>query len=219
MTAAIPYQGAQIPMVGAGTIPMPRFDTVTEDERPLNDDAFERRAILAVRGGDPSAYDYLVTKYMRRVLSIAWGFVRNAADAEDLAQDAFVRAFETMDRFQVGQPFGPWVCRIVTNRSLDLLKHRKRIRHEELSPDARAERRDDAEIPAMNSEIAMRIDRALQSLPEMQQIVARFYLVEELSHGEIALILDLNEGTVRSHLSIARRKLQEMLYDLHGESR
>lgn len=71
----------------------------------------------------------------------------------------------------------------------------------------------------MNDEITRRVDLALQSLPEMQRVVARLYLVEELGHAEIALILELNEGTVRSHLSIARRKLQEMLYDLYGESR
>ena len=60
---------------------------------PVNDDPIERRAIEGVKNGDGGSYDYLVSKYMKRVVSIAWGIVRNAADAEDLAQEAFVRSF------------------------------------------------------------------------------------------------------------------------------
>src|ERR687888_161749 len=82
---------------------------------PPSDDPIERRAIEAVKQGDSGSYDFLVAKYMKRVVSIAWGIVRNAADAEDLAQEAFVKAFQTIGRFRSGEPFGPWIYRIVTN--------------------------------------------------------------------------------------------------------
>jgi hypothetical protein len=101
-----------------------------------NEDPIEARAIAAVKTGDAAAYDYLVSKYMRRVVSIAWGVVRNAADAEDLAQEAFVKAFENIARFKTGEPFGPWIYRIVTNLGLDVMKHRKRFRHEEITDSA-----------------------------------------------------------------------------------
>jgi RNA polymerase sigma-70 factor (ECF subfamily) len=184
----------------------------------INEDPIEARAIAAVKGGDAASYDYLVSKYMKRVISIAWGVVRNAADAEDLAQEAFVKAFENVGRFKTGEPFGPWIYRIVTNLALDVMKHRKRFRHEEITDAAPAARRDRADLPAIANELAQRIDRGIESLPAMQRIVARLYLVDEFGHSEIAGMTGLSEGTVRSHLSLARGKLKEKLADLHGGS-
>lgn len=178
-------------------------------------DPLERRAIEETRSGRPGSYDYLVETYMRRVVSIAWGIVRNPQDAEDLAQEAFVKAYQNIGKFKKGEPFGPWIYRIVTNLSLDLLKHRKRFRQEELPDSAQAARRDDADLPAASSELSSRIDRAIESLPEMQRVVARLHLVEQFEHSEIAAMMSLSEGTIRSHLSLARKKLKEQLADLH----
>ena len=182
------------------------------------DDAIEARAIGAVKNGDAGAYAYLVTKYMKRAVSIAWGIVRNADDAEDLAQEAFVKAFRTIGRFKSAEPFGPWIFRIVTNLALDMLKHRRRHREEELSDETPTSRRDRADLPAVQSEIASRIDEAIESLPEMQRVVARLHLVEDFSHSEIATMMGISEGTVRSHLSLGRSKLKEKLRDLYGGS-
>ena len=204
-----------------GPLVLDRLSWVTESESERlqpSEDSFEQRAIDAVKRGDASAYDYLVSKYMKRVVSIAWGIVRNAHDAEDLAQEAFVKAYQTIGRFKSGQPFGPWIFRIVTNLSLDVVKHRKRFRHEELRDVEPAARRDAADLPARSGELAVRIDEAIESLPEMQRIVARLYLVEEFGHAEIAAMTGLSEGTVRSHLSLARGKLKERLSDLYGDS-
>ncbi len=186
-------------------------------EAPRQDDAIESQAIAAVKGGDHHAYDYLVGKYMKRVVSVAWGIVRNATDAEDLAQEAFVKAFESIDRFRSGEPFGPWIYRITTNLALDVMKHRTKFRHEELSGQEPAARRDAAELPALAGEIGRRIDQAIESLPAMQRVVARLFLVEEFGHTEIATMTGLAEGTVRSHLSLARKKLREQLADIYGE--
>ena len=182
------------------------------------EDALEVAAIAETKAGRPEAYEYLVSKYLKRVISVAWGIVRNADDAEDLAQEALVRAYENIARFRTGDPFGPWIYRIVTNLSLDVVKHRSRVRQESLTEREEAKRRDRADLPAKTNEIASRIDAALQTLPEMQRLVARLHLVEEFSHTEIAEMLSLNEGTVRSHLSLARRKLREQLADIYGGS-
>jgi RNA polymerase sigma-70 factor (ECF subfamily) len=179
-------------------------------------DPLEVRAVASLQGGDRGAYDYLVSKYMKRVVSVAWNITRNAADAEELAQEAFVKAYETIGRFRSDQPFGPWIYRIVTNLSLDLMKHRTRFRHEEISEDAPARQGDGADVGAIRSELARRIDAALESLPQMQRIVARLFLIEEFEHGEIAAMMNLAEGTVRSHLSLARAKLKVQLADLYG---
>jgi RNA polymerase sigma-70 factor (ECF subfamily) len=182
-------------------------------------DPLESRAVAAVRAGDASAYDYLVAKYLRRTLSIVWGIVRNGQDAEDLAQEAFVKAFERMDRFREGEPFGPWIYRIATNLALDLVRHRARVVHQPPPDDLPAARLQEADVPARSNEIAQRIDAALESLPAQQCLVARLHLVEELEHSEIAAITGLSEGTVRSHLSLARKKLRESLRDLWPEEK
>lgn len=180
-----------------------------------DDDPLEARAIARVQDGDAEAYDTLVSKYLRRVVAIAWSITRNATDAEDLAQEAFVRAYQNIGRFRAGEPFGPWIGRIVTNLALDVMKHRRKFRHEELADTEPAGRRDGADVAAMSTDIASRIDTALDELPEMQRLVARLHLVEEMSHAEIATVMGLSDGTVRSHLSLARTKLKEKLADLY----
>lgn len=182
-----------------------------------DDDPLEARAIARVQQGDAAGFDYLVEKYLRRVVSIAYGVVRNSHDAEDLAQEAFVRAFEGIGRFRAGEPFGPWIFRIATNRALDVLKHRTKFRHEELANTEPAPRRDETQLRATSSEIAQRIDAALAELPDMQRIVATLHIVEEFEHAEIATMTGLSEGTVRSHLSLARKKLKTRLADLYGD--
>ncbi|MFA6956823.1 MAG: sigma-70 family RNA polymerase sigma factor [Thermoanaerobaculia bacterium] len=180
-------------------------------------DPLERRAVEAVRRGEPGGYDYLVSKYSRRALSIAWGIVRDAADAEDLVQEAFVRAYEKIGRFREGEPFGPWLYRIVTNLALDLVRHRTKF---PATPVESHEERGELRAASREwSDTASRIDRAIESLPEMQRVVARLFIVEEFEHAEIAAMTGLAEGTVRSHLSHARKKLQEALKDLREESR
>jgi len=177
----------------------------------------ESNVIARVQQGDAEAYDVLVSQYLRRVVSIAWGIVRNAHDAEDLAQEAFVKAYQNIGRFRTSEPFGPWIYRIVTNLALDVMKHRTKFRHEEIGHEQPAARRDDTELPAMSSEIGRRIDEAIESLPDMQRVVARLHLVEQFEHQEIAAMTGLSDGTVRSHLSLARKKLKEKLADLYGD--
>ncbi len=201
-----------------GPLVLDRLIFAVQDEASItatSDDPIERRAIEAVKNGDAGSYDFLVSKYMKRVVSIAWGIVRNASDAEDLAQEAFVKAFRTIGRFRSGEPFGPWIFRIVTNLALDTLKHRTRFRHEEISETEPAARRDGADLPALSNELSRRIDDAIESLPEMQRVVARLHLVEQFDHSEIADMTGLTQGTVRSHLSLARGKLKEKLADLY----
>jgi RNA polymerase sigma-70 factor (ECF subfamily) len=183
----------------------------------MHDGAQESIAIERIKAGDAQAYDALVTHYLPRVVAIARSVVRNTDDAEDLAQEAFVKAYQSIGRFRSGEPFGPWIYRIVTNLALDVVKHRTRFRHEAVTESEPAARRDRADLPARTNEIARRIDSALETLPEMQRVVARLHLVEQFEHDEIAAMTALTEGTVRSHLSLARKKLKEKLADLYGD--
>jgi RNA polymerase sigma-70 factor, ECF subfamily len=175
----------------------------------------ETLLIARAQSGDTRAYDALVSLHLRRVVAIARSIVRNAADADDLAQEAFVKAFRHLPRFRLGEPFAPWIHRITTNLALDMQKHRTRYPHTPIDDHSPAARRDDADAAAIGGEIARRIDAALGELPDMQRLVARLSLVEEFEHAEIAAMTGLSEGTIRSHLSLARKKLKERLADLY----
>lgn len=179
-------------------------------------DPLETHSVDRVLSGDSSAFNYLVSKYIKRVVSIAYGFVRDPSSAEDLAQEAFVKAYQNLHRFRRGERFGPWIFRIVSNLALDQLKRTKRGPDDELTETQAAKTHGAEERLEMN-EIARQIDLAIESLPPMQRHVARLYLVEEMSHQDIAAILELSVGTVRSHLSHARAKLQLLLRDLSPE--
>jgi RNA polymerase sigma-70 factor (ECF subfamily) len=184
--------------------------------RGVSEGLEETEAIEAFRAGQVAVFEWLVVRYMGKAVSIARGMLRSSADAEDLAQDAFIRAWNSRQRFRSGDRFGPWFYRIVTNLALDLLKHRRRVREESIEvthpssaiqPDSLAE----------GQMIAGRIRLALDQLPPMQRLVASLFLVDGFDHGEIAVMTSLSEGTIRSHLSHARGKLRESLGALAKE--
>lgn len=173
----------------------------------------EASAIEAFRNGDLSGFEWLATRYMREAVSVARGFLAVHADAEDVAQDAMVRAWNKRDRFRTGERFGPWLHRIVANLALDVLKHRRRVREEEIAVTHPASAHLQPEAVAGGRQKAERIAMALEGLPPMQRAVASLFLVEGYDHAEIAGMLSLSEGTVRSHLSLARKRLRELLQE------
>lgn len=180
------------------------FAVSTMDEDPVEADAIER-----ARSGDNDAFDLLVGRWSRRVVSLAWTITGSADAAEEIAQETFVRAWERIGRFRSGASFGPWILRIATNLAIDHLRHRKRF--ETFESEMEGLRTDSPHVRAEASEAAMRIGKAIAALPEMQRVVAQLFLVEEYDHEEIAAMTGLSRGTVRSHLSIARGKLREAL--------
>jgi RNA polymerase sigma-70 factor, ECF subfamily len=174
-------------------------------------DSIEAQAIERARGGDQDAFDVLVERWARRVTSLAWTVTSSRDAAEEIAQETFVRAWQTLRRFRAGSPFGPWILRIATNLSVDHLRRAKRFESIETASEILTGRLTSPEVRAESSETAERIDRAIAILPEMQRVVARLFLIEEYDHDEIAAMTGLAAGTVRSHLSIARAKLREAL--------
>jgi RNA polymerase sigma-70 factor, ECF subfamily len=175
----------------------------------MEDDPVEAGAVERARNGDNDAFDLLVGRWSRRVVSLAWTITGSADAAEEIAQETFVRAWERIGRFRSGSPFGPWILRIATNLAIDHLRHQKRFQTFEM--DVEGLRTDSPDVRAEASESAVRIGKAIAALPEMQRVVAQLFLVEEYDHEEIAAMTGLSRGTVRSHLSIARSKLRDAL--------
>jgi len=174
----------------------------------------EVTATEAFRNGDVAGFDWLAGRYLDKASRVANGIVRSMDDAEDLAHEAFVRAWDQRHRLIVGREFGPWLLRIVRNLALDLLRHRRCVKLEPIDISRMAPQTDGPDTLAHARLLAGRIREAFEHLPPRQHTVASLYLVYGFRHAEIARMTSLPEGTVRSHLSVARKRLRRELSDV-----
>lgn len=179
--------------------------------------------VQAVLAGDGAAYRGLVERYQERIYAVCFGMVRNPEDARDLAQEAFVKAYQNLARFELRSSFYTWLCRIAMNVSIDFLR-RQKVRAAELFEDGVVTRETGGVIsfghqredPGRNLErkrLLERIAQALEELPEEQKQIVILREVDGLSYKEIAEVMDIPEGTVMSRLFYARKKLQAALRD------
>jgi RNA polymerase sigma factor (sigma-70 family) len=177
----------------------------------------EAELVARARAGDRAAFGTLVARYARVALRVARAVLGNPDDADDAAQDAMLLALVKLDQYDPRRPFGPWLLRIVANAATDR-RRRRTVRRAELldpglvaggaRPDVTTERR------ALNG----RLREALAALPERRRIAVVLFDVEGYSHAEIAGILGIPEGTVRSEVFHARRHLRALLADWKEEA-
>lgn len=169
----------------------------------------ERVLIDRCRGGDAEAFRVLVDRYRDRAYGLALRLLRSAPDAEEVAQDAFVRAWRALPRFRGDAAFGSWLYRIVWRRAVDraaVLRNR-RARETDLSGAEHVASRDAADRGIEGD--AERWARLLDGLTEAQRAVVTLFYYEDAPVKRIAETLDLPEGTVKTHLSRARAALRK----------
>jgi RNA polymerase sigma-70 factor, ECF subfamily len=174
----------------------------------LDDRASDSELVLLARDGDGPAFEMLVRRYMRPAHAIALSVVKEPADAEDVCQDAFVRALERLDDCDPAR-FGAWLLRIVRNRAHSVRRYLgvRDAAPLDAVPLASAEPGPgrDSETSQLRSELMA----ALATLKEVQRQVVLLHDLEGWKHREIGALLKLPEGTVRAHLFHARRTLRE----------
>lgn len=180
--------------------------------------------LLRVKEGDGTAYRGLVEKYQGRVYAMAYGMVRNREDARDIAQEAFVKAYNNLGKFRLESSFYTWLYRIAMNLAIDFTRKRKRRATSGFDDEiaARDEHGGIAEIHHEDSprkvlerkQLHARIMDAMEKLPDDQRQVVLLRELEGLSYREIADITGIPEGTVMSRLFYARKKLQKLLSDI-----
>jgi RNA polymerase sigma-70 factor (ECF subfamily) len=160
--------------------------------------------------GDVSAFEQILLRYERRVLSVAWRLLGKQEDAQDAAQEVFLRTFRYLHRFDRRRPFEPWLMKMTVNVCHDLSKKRREHPRETVDPDfVRASSDPHGEL---HSEEQKRILwRALQELPEKERAAIVLRDIEGLSTAEVAEALGSSEPTVRSQISNARLKIRKML--------
>jgi RNA polymerase sigma-70 factor (ECF subfamily) len=197
----------------------PRNSSAGSAPPPPDEAVLVKRA----RQGDLGAYDELVRRYQERIYSTVYHMTSNHEDANDLAQEAFIKAYQALKSFKGGSSFYTWVYRIAVNKTINFLKQRKNKAHMSLDDlDFNAEH--DPDLVALISdktprreinlaELHEKLNEAMQKLSEPHRLVVTLHDVQGLSHEEIAEIMDCNIGTVRSRLFYARQQLQAYLSD------
>lgn len=185
----------------------------------------DEELIARVLGGDQGAYTILVERHSDLVYAIVSRIVLNEADADDVAQEAFVRAYHALPRFRGDSKFSSWLYRIAVNRSLTHLKRTKR-RAAVLDPTTGARAEVEASLGAprerpdeavLREERRVAVRAAVADLPARYRAVVTLFYLEERNYKEVAEILGIPMGTLKTHLHRARALLREALEDRDAE--
>ena len=169
----------------------------------------ERSLVERARGGDAEAFRELVERYQDRVYALARRMVGDREEAEEVAQDAFLRAWRALPRFRGEARFSTWLYRITHRRACDAaasLRSRGRRERDLETAGAIAD-----PAPAAGPSGGEALERLVASLPEAQRAAITLFYYQDRSLGEVARILDLPEGTVKTHLHRARAALRRAL--------
>src|SRR6266540_644741 len=191
-----------------GTLSLKQVYEASVVGRPLDEIDLIQRA----KRGDTHAYEELVHAYQGIAFRTAYVIVGNGADAEEAAQDGFVKAWRALGRFRDGSPFRPWLLRIVANEARNRRRSAGRRAHlalraatEQLSGDAAPS----PEATLLSGEQRETLVAAVNELPEDQRAVISLRYFVGLSEHEVAEALDLPQGTVKSRTSRALERLRE----------
>lgn len=177
------------------------------EDRPLDEDALIARA----KGGDTRAFETIVQRHQGIAFRTAWLITRSSPDAEDAAQEGFVKAYRALGRFREGARFRPWLLAIVANEARDRRAASARI--ERLTTREIEERPSDDAVPSpeaalLDSERRAELLAALERLRDTDRLVISCRYLLELSERETAAVLGWRRGTVKSRLSRALTRLR-----------
>jgi RNA polymerase sigma-70 factor (ECF subfamily) len=177
--------------------------------------------VARAQRGDTGAFDILIERYKQRLYGTVYHMTSNHEDANDLVQDAFIKAYRSLHTFKGQSSFYTWIYRIAVNRTINFVKRRKNKGHISLNdldsdiesdPDfielmAHVTPRTEAGL----NELQQKLNEALQKLSEDHRTVVVLHDVQGLTHADIAKIMRCPETTVRSRLFYARQQLQAIL--------
>jgi len=187
------------------------------------EDDTDQQLVERVQQGDRSAFDLLVRKYQHRVLKLVSRFVSDAAEAEDVAQEAFIKAYRALPAFRGDSAFYTWLYRIAINTAKNaLVSNRRRPVDfdldlqdpEQYERHARLKDADTPEGVLLTEEIRLVVEKALEQLPEDLRTAIVLRELEGLSYEEIAEAMDCPVGTVRSRIFRAREAIDKKLKPL-----
>ncbi|MFP4200414.1 MAG: RNA polymerase sigma factor [Clostridia bacterium] len=181
----------------------------------------EERLVNLARSGDVSAFETLVEEYDGRIYNMSFRMLGNSEDARDITQETFLKAYSSLPRFRGDSTFSTWVYRIAKNACLDFLRRRSRGMAFSLdeplnTEEGELERQIPGDLPdpeevALDSEVRRAVADAIANLPPHHRSIIVLRDIEDLRYEEIAEVLEVELGTVKSRLYRARAALSKVL--------
>lgn len=182
----------------------------------------DAQIMLRVKAGDQSAFDYLVQKYRRPLVSFMYRMARNAAAAEDLAQEVFLRVYRSRENYEASAKFTTWLYRIATNLAVN---HARDTRHQRPEATVSLDEPNEetgttfelpdgaptAEQAMLRRERLLAIRRKVEGLPERQRLAVIMHKYQQMDYKQIAAVLKLSESATKSLLFRAYEALREQL--------
>ena len=189
----------------------------------------DQEVVDRVRAGETALYEIIMRRYNQRLYRVTYAILRDETEAEDVIQDAYVRAYQHLDQFAGYAPFSIWLTRIAVHEALRRLQLRKRTQQfEDAEHDEEAFMSDseanvaetslDPEQRASNAELGQLLEEAVLDLPEQYRAVIMLRDVEELSTAETAAALELTEQNVKVRLHRGRAMMRDRLFARVGAS-
>ena len=179
----------------------------------------ETELVERARRGDHDAYEQIVQAHQGIAFRTAYLVTGDAAEAEDAAQEAFVKAYRALARFRVGAPFRPWLLRIVANEARNRRRsagRRGAVQLRLASATSSGDAAPSPEAALLDAERRERLLRAVNGLREEERLVVACRYFLDLSEAETAAALDLRAGTVKSRLARALERLRPVLDEAHA---
>lgn len=174
----------------------------------------DRELLLRIRRGEVEDYGELVQRYQAVVFNVCFRILRNRQDAEDVAQETFIRAYRKLDTFDAKRPFKPWILRVGTNLCLNRIKRRKitEVSIDDEYQQLRLGRPDEhPEKALIQQERTVLIGKAMDKLPGHYRLVIELRHFQGMQYGEISEMINLPLNTVKSHLHRGRKLLAKLL--------
>lgn len=188
--------------------------TEMTESRTTVSDASESDLIVRARRGDAAAWRSLIEHHQQRVYTIAFRMIGDADEAQDVAQDVFIRFYRSLGRYRPEGRVATWLCRVTVNLAIDVL--RQRARRNEETADV-ADSRALPDVQAEQHNVRAILDRIIRDLPSRQHRVLVLRDLQGFSTAEIAAILKCRQSTVRVHLARARLRIKEVLTERYPE--
>lgn len=171
------------------------------------------REVRRARRGDNDAFAALVRSVQRPVYGLCLRLVRTEAEAAEIAQESFLRAYQNLDRFDDSRPFDLWVLAIARNLCLDLLRRRSKLKTEDVEDHAHALASGDPSLEeqAIGAQVRVSLEEAMGTLSVSDREVLALYYVQKRTTKEIAEVMGVAAGTIMARLFRAREKLRSKL--------
>lgn len=179
-------------------------------EEAAGTDKSDAELVLAARRGDTAALEGLVRRHYRAAFATALSLVGSSMDAEDVCQDAFLRALERLDTCRSPAKFRPWFLKIVRNRAHNYRDY-QRVRTGQSLDDVSPACSADPVHDAVRADLRSQLERALRLLTDVQRQVLLLHDLEGQKHQEIADLLGMSTESSRQHLFVARKRMRQEL--------